>query len=181
MPANTLMRLRLRLLLLVLSSFWKKPLGILDESVITLTVLPNDIDILKISDDRYFALMDLGRIDIVFRTGLLKSMFKNKWGPVVTFNTLRFRYPLKAFQRYQLITKIVWWGDKTFYWKQTFERKGRVVAAGYVCGTALGANGPVPSNQILNELGQSVTKPSQPEIVTRLRELEDLIHETQKE
>lgn len=80
MPANTLMRLRLRLLLLVLSSFWKKPLGILDESVITLTVLPNDIDILKISDDRYFALMDMGRMDIVFRTGLLKSMFKINGG-----------------------------------------------------------------------------------------------------
>lgn len=175
------MRLRIRLLLLVFFSFWKKPMDILDESVITLTVLPNDIDIRKISDDRYFALMDLGRMDIVFRTGLLKSMLRNKWLPLVTFNTLRFRYPLKVFQRYQLITKIVWWDDKTFYWKQTFARKGRVVATGYVCGTALGPHGPVPSSQILSELGQSVTKPSQPEIVARLKELEDLIHATQKE
>jgi len=175
------MRLRLRLLLLVFLSFWKKRTGFLDESVITLTVLPNDIDILKISDDRYFALMDLGRMNIVFRTGLLKSMFKNKWGPVVSFNTVRFRYPLKVFQRYQLKTKIVWWDDNTFYWKQTFERKGRVVATGYVCGTALGPNGPVPSNQILSELGQSVTKPNQPEIVARLKELEDLVHGSQKE
>ncbi len=175
------MRLRLRLLLLLLSSLWKKPLGILDESVITLTVLPSDIDILKISDDRYIALMDLGRMDLVFRCGLLKSMFKNKWGPLATFATIRFRYPLKAFQRYQLKTRIVWWDDATFYWEQTFERKGRVVATGYVCGTALGPNGPVPSNQILSEIGQSVTKPSQPEIAAKLRELEDLIHATQKE
>ena len=175
------MRLRLRLLLLVLASFWKKPLGILDESVITFTVLPNDIDIRKISDDRYFALMDLGRMNIVFRSGILKLMLKNKWGPVVSFNTVRFRYPLKVFQRYQLKTSIVWWDDATFYWKQSFERKGRVVATGYVCGTALGSTGPVPPQEILDQLGQSVTRPSQPEIAAKLRELEDLIHETQKE
>jgi acyl-CoA thioesterase FadM len=165
----------------VLSSFWKKPLGVLDESVITFTVLPNDIDILKISDDRYIALMDLGRMDLVFRCGLLKSMYKNNWVPVATFATIRFRYPLKAFQRYQLKTRIVWWDDATFYWEQTFERKGRVVATGYVCGTALGSNGPVPSKGILDAIGQPVTKPSQPEIVARLKELEGLIHETQKD
>jgi acyl-CoA thioesterase FadM len=155
-------------------------MGFLDESVITLTVLPNDIDISKISDDRYFALMDIGRMNIVFRTGMLKAMFKNKWMPLVTFNTLRFRYPLKIFQRYQLITRIVWWDEKTFYWQQTFMRKGRIVASGYVSGTALGVNGPVPSSEILSELTQSITKPTQPEIVEKLRELEKLIHETQR-
>jgi hypothetical protein len=70
------MRLRLRLLLLLLSSFWKKPINILDESVLNLIVLPNDIDVSKISNDRYIALMDLGRMDIVFRSGLLKLMLK---------------------------------------------------------------------------------------------------------
>ena len=51
---------------------------LLEESVLTLAVLPNDIDISKISDDRYFALMDLGRMNIVFRTGLLRSMIKKQ-------------------------------------------------------------------------------------------------------
>jgi acyl-CoA thioesterase FadM len=166
---------------LILASFWKKPLGILDESVITFTVLPNDIDIRKISDDRYLALMDLGRMDIVFRCGLLKLMVKNKWVPLATFVTIRFRYPLKAFQRYQLKTRVVWWDDATFYLEQTFERKGRIVATGYVCATPLGQNGPVSPQQVLDALGQSVTRPDRPEIAAKLRELEDLIHETQKE
>jgi acyl-CoA thioesterase FadM len=76
-------------------------------------------------------------MDIAFRSGLLKSMFKNKWVPLATFDTIRFRYPLKAFQKYQLRTKIVWWDDKTGYFKQVFELKGRVVATGYVCATFL--------------------------------------------
>jgi acyl-CoA thioesterase FadM len=166
---------------LLLSSFWKKPINILDESVLNLIVLPNDIDVSKISNDRYIALMDLGRMDIVFRSGLLKLMLKNKWGPVVTFDTIRFRYPLKVFQRYQLKTRIVWWDDTTFYFKQSFERKGRVVATGYVCGGPFGTNGQVPPQEILDQIGRSVTKPSQPEIAAKLRELEDLVHDTQKE
>ena len=47
------MRLRFRLLFLMISSFWKKPIGILDEFVLNLRVFPNDIDITKISNDRY--------------------------------------------------------------------------------------------------------------------------------
>ena len=175
------MRLRLRLLLLLISSIWRKPIKLLDESVLNLRVLPNDIDVSKISNDRFLALMDLGRMDIAFRSGLLKSMFKNKWVPLATFNTIRFRYPLKAFQKYQLRTKIVWWDDKTGYFKQVFERKGRVVATGYVCATFLGSNGPIAPDDILAEIGQSSARPGEPEIVARLRELEALVHETQKE
>lgn len=175
------MRLRLRLLLLLISSFWKKPIRLLDESVLNLRVLPNDIDVSKISNDRFMALMDLGRMDIAFRSGLLKSMLKNKWVPLATFNTIRFRYPLKAFQEYQLRTKIVWWDDNTGFFKQVFERKGRVVATGYVCATFLGSNGSIAPDDILAEIGQSSARPSEPKIVAKLRELEALIHETQKE
>ncbi len=88
------MRLRLRLLLLLLSSIWKKPKYGLDEFVLNLRVLPNDIDVTKITNDRFLAVMDLGRMEVIFRTGLLKSMFKNKWVPLTTFETIRFRYPL---------------------------------------------------------------------------------------
>ena len=175
------MRLRFRLLFLMISSFWKNPIGILDEFVLNLRVFPNDIDITKISNDRYLALMDLGRMDIAFRLGLMKSMFKNKWGPLTTFNTIRFRYPLIAFQKYQLRTRIVWWDDKTFYYKQVFERKGRVVATGYVYTTFIGPNGSVPPSEVLAELGLSLTKPNEPVIVSKLREIEGLIHETQKD
>ena len=156
-------------------------MGVLDESVLNLRVLPNDIDITKATNDRFIAVMDLGRMDVVFRVGLLKSMVKNKCVPLATFDTIRFRYPLKLFQKYQLRTRVVWWDDETFYFKQVFERKGRVVATGYVCATLLGAKGRIPPNEVLEEVGQSVTKPNEPEIVAKLREIEGLIHENQKE
>lgn len=175
------MKLRLRLLLLVLASLWRRPLSLLDESVVTFFVLPNDIDVTKISNDRFIALMDLGRMELAFRVGLLKSMFRNKWLPLAAFDTIRFRHPLSVFQRYQLRTRVVWWDDEFFYFQQIFERKGRTVATGYVRASLLGQDGVVPSSEILDAIGQPVTKPDRPEIVARLKELDDLIHETQRE
>jgi len=174
------MRLRLRLLWLILASFFKKSITILDETVLNLRVLPNDIDVSKITNDRYSAPMDLGRMDYAFRCGLRNVMVKNKWIPVATFNTLRFRYPLKLFQRYQLKSRIIWWDETTFFWEQTFVRKGRIVATGHVCAT-LQKNGVIPSKDIVAIIGPNVIKPDMPEIVGKLKEVEKLIHTTQKE
>ncbi len=74
------MRLRLRLLWLILASLWRAPLSVYDESVLTLRVLPNDIDLFKITDDRYFALMDLGRMDLAVRGGLSQGDAQAKVG-----------------------------------------------------------------------------------------------------
>jgi len=174
------MRLRLRFLWLILASFFKKPLTLLDESVLNLRVLPNDVDVTKITNDRYSALMDLGRLDLAFRCGLRNAMFKYKWIPVATYTTIRFRYPLSIFQRYQLRTRVAWWNDTTFYWEQNFVRNGRVVATGHVCATVI-KNGIIPTKEILAVIGPNLTQPEKPEIVGRLIESEQLIRELQQE
>lgn len=174
------MRLRFRLLWLILASFFKKPINILDEATLNLAVLPNDIDVSKITNDRYSAIMDLGRLDYAFRCGLRNAFVKNRWIPVATYVTLRFRYPLKIFQKYQLRTRIIWWDETTFYWEQIFQREGRIVATGHVCAT-VHRNGVVPSKDIIAIIGPNTPKPVMPEIVAKLRETEKQIHEAQKE
>lgn len=174
------MRLRFRLLWIIFTSFFKKPIVNLDKAVIELRVLPNDTDITKITSDRYTALMELGRIDYAFNSGLGSAMIKNKWMPLATFNTIRFRYPLKIFQKYQLKTKAIWWDDTTLYWEHTFERKGRIVATGHVCATLMDKNGVVPSKDIIAVIGPGVIKPDKPEFISKLEDLGNLIHETQK-
>jgi len=137
--------------------------------------MPNDVDIIKITNDRFFALMDLGRLDIAFRMGLLKKMISNNWVPLATFFTIRFRYPLKVFQKYQLKTRIMYWDDHTFYFHQDFVRKGRIVATGYSCSTLLGPKGPVKPREIFEAVGLSATRPEKPDMVARLQDLEELI------
>ena len=175
------MRLRLRLLLLIISSLWRKRINILDESVLNFRVLPNDIDVTKITNDRYISIMDLGRMDIAFRVGLMKPMIKKKWAPLATFNTIRFRYHLKLFQKYKLHTRIVYWDKKTFYFEQRFERHGRIVATGYVSSTALGPEGPICPEEIIAEIGHSVIRPPKPDIISKLQAIDNMIHKSQKE
>jgi len=83
------MMLRFRFLWLLLASFWKEPLGLLDESVLNLIVFPNDVDITKISNDRYTALMDFRADGPGVSCRLKKGYNYKKWMPVVTFNTIR--------------------------------------------------------------------------------------------
>ena len=174
------MRLRIRLIFLLIASLWSKKLGFLDESVLNFRVLPNDIDIRQMTNDRFIALMDLGRMDLAFRVGLLKQMFKHKWVPLATFNTIRFRHFLKVFQKYRLRTKIIYWNEKTFCFKQQFERHDRVLATGYVCANCLGSDGPINPEDVIASTGQAVTKPLKSEIIIKLEELENKIHENQK-
>jgi len=174
------MRLRLRLLWLFIASFFKTPTNLLGESILNLMVLPNDVDVTKITNDRYSALMDLGRLDLAFRCGLRGVLFRKGWVPVATFITIRFRYPLKVFQRYQLHTRILWWDDRTFYWEQSFRRNGRVVGTGHVCATVI-KKGIVPTSEVVAAIDPDAIRPEMPEVVAKLMEAEKLIHSSQQE
>jgi acyl-CoA thioesterase FadM len=156
-------------------------MSFLDESILNFRVLPNDVDVRKMTNDRFIALMDLGRMDIAFRVGLIKPMIKRKWIPIATYDTIRFRYYLKIFQKYKLRTKIIFWNEKTFYFEQQFERLDRIVGTGYVCATCLGPEGLVSPKEMIASTGQSVSSPPKPDIVSKIEEAENLIHESQRD
>lgn len=174
------MRLRLRLLYLILSSLWRSKMSFSDESVLSFTAFPHDIDITKVTNDRFIAFMDLGRMDIAFRVGLLKIMIKRKWIPLATFATIRFRHYLSVFQKFRLHTRIIYWDKETFYFEQLFKRNNRIVATGYVCATCLSKEDPVCPDEIIASTGQDVDRPDMPTIVLKLQKLEEDIHNYQK-
>ena len=105
------------------------------------------------TNDRFIAHMNLGRTDMAFRVGLLRPMLKQKWVPIATYDTIRFRYYLKIFQKYRLHTRIIFWDEKTFYFEQNFERNNRIVGTGYVCATALGPEGLVSPEEMIKSTG----------------------------
>jgi acyl-CoA thioesterase FadM len=173
------MRLRLRLLLVLLSALRRSSLRALDSSVLRLRVLPNDVDVSRITNDRYLALMDLGRLDLSLRIGLLGPMLRGRWVPVATDAAIRYRHPLRLFERYELHTRIVWWDDDTFYFEQQFERRGRVTATAYIRGTMMGPDGAVPVADVLAAAGDVPPRPPQPESVAMLTTLQAMIRQEQ--
>ncbi|HEY4614342.1 MAG TPA: 4-hydroxybenzoyl-CoA thioesterase, partial [Citricoccus sp.] len=73
------MHLLLRTLLLLVTSRRRSRLSIWDSSSLPLTALPTDIDIARhINNGMYFSLMDLGRFDLMVRSGAWDLMRRRK-------------------------------------------------------------------------------------------------------
>jgi acyl-CoA thioesterase FadM len=127
------------------------PLG---ESVVRLRVWPNDLDTnLHMNNGRYLTIMDLGRLDLMFRTGLGRVIVTQRWRPMVGTAVIRFRRGLAPFERYDLKTRIVSWDEKWFWLEQRFERNGDVVAVGAIKGLFRDSRGNVPTAEVLSLLG----------------------------
>lgn len=136
------MNLYLRLIKILLLGTAGSALDIVEgESVLRFRVWPNDLDLnMHMNNGRYLTVMDLGRIDLTMRAGLMKHVRKNKWIAVLSAAQVRFRIQLKPFQKYTLKTRIVGWDDKWAYMEQRFiiesgPKKGAVAAIALVKGS----------------------------------------------
>ncbi|QRM28754.1 thioesterase family protein [Microvirga sp. VF16] len=107
------MNLWLRVLHLIIASFFRPRLDpARDVSRLEFRVWPHDLDTsLHMNNGRYWTLMDLGRTDIMIRSGLWRPILKHGWVPVVGAGQIRFRRELKAFRIFTLETRILTWSE----------------------------------------------------------------------
>ena len=135
------MNLYFRLLKVLFSQIWRpKLLSILDKSVLTFRVWPNDLDCnWHMNNGRYLTVMDLGRMDLVVRSGMSRAVSSQDWIPILSSAAIRYRLELKPFQKFHLETHIVGWDDSWFYIEQRFihadgDKAGAVAALALVKG-----------------------------------------------
>jgi acyl-CoA thioesterase FadM len=96
-------------------------------------VMPTDLDVLRhVNNGVYLSLMDLARVDLMRRGGLLRHLRSNGWYPVVAAATIQFRRSLHVFERFDIATRVLTWDEKSFLVEQCFERSGEVVARALV-------------------------------------------------
>ncbi|WP_313399168.1 thioesterase family protein [Stenotrophomonas sp.] len=105
------MNLWFRLLhLLICSLFRPRLTALADVSRLQFRVLPNDLDLnMHMTNGRYWTIFDLGRLDLVLRTGLARVAMRSKWAPIAGAGTIQFRRELKPFQRFTLETRMIGW------------------------------------------------------------------------
>lgn len=115
------MNLYIRLLLCILKSIRAPKMSIMDTSVVRFHVLPNDLDFnMHMNNGRYLTIMDLGRLDMLIRTGLVKRVTDGSHAPVAGAVQIRYRLPLTPFQAYDLETRLIYWDDEWAYFEQRF-------------------------------------------------------------
>jgi acyl-CoA thioesterase FadM len=129
------MNLWLRLIWLLLTT---RSRGRLDlpggVSALPFRVWPHDLDLsAHMNNGRYLALMDLGRTDVMLRSGLWREVWRQKWTPIASAITILFRRELRVLQKLRLETRLVCWDATLVVMEQTFficggARDGQVAA-----------------------------------------------------
>jgi acyl-CoA thioesterase FadM len=119
----TAVNMLLRTLILMLVSRRRPRLGFLDLGTLRLRVMPNDLDLLgHVNNGIYLSLMDLGRMDLMIRTGHWSRLGKLGWYPVAASVTATYRRSLRLWQSYTLETKVIGFDEKAMYVEQRFVR-----------------------------------------------------------
>lgn len=105
------MNLWFRLIYLLLAAPFRPRLGITDGvSRLRFRAWFTDLDLNgHVNNGRYWTLFDLGRTDLILRSGLFKVALKRRWAPMVAGGAIRFRRELKPLQRFVLETRLNSW------------------------------------------------------------------------
>ena len=178
------MNLYFRVLWVVIASFFKPKLtDILAPAILPCRVLINDLDPnVHMNNSRYLTVMDLGRFDLILRSGLFDLMIRHKSVPILSAATIRYRLPLGPFEPYDLQTRILCWDDRWFYIEQSFlikrgNKKGAVAAIALVKGSFYSkiVKGTVPTAEVLEMLNWHHPSPPVPEHIADWQKSEETL------
>ena len=119
--------------------------------------LLTDIDIaMHINNGMYFSLFDLGRFELMVRSGAWGVIRKNKWTPVVQAETVTFRKSIVLNQRFTQETRIIGMDERCIYFEQRMVADGEIYAQATIATRMVSKKGPVANQEIIAAVGEDV-------------------------
>lgn len=152
------MNLYLRLLHLVLLGRRRSRVPVLGPVRTPFRVWPTDLDLLRhVNNGTYLTIMDIGRLDLLARAGVSPRLRAQGWYPVVVAETITFKRSLRLFERFDIVTEVVGWDERSMFLQQDFYRGSTLVASGLIRGRFLGRDGArITPQQVLALSGEPV-------------------------
>lgn len=179
------MNLWFRLIWLILCTPFRPRLTLPhDVSRLHMRVMPNDLDTnLHMNNGRFFTIMDLGRMDLLFRGGATWRIIRGRhWAPIMGAASMRFRLALDFWQAFTLETRLLCWDTQWFYIEQRFviasgPKKGAVAAIGLLRGGFYdGKNKRIlPVAEMMDTLHLAIPSPPEPDYVTTWKQSEEAL------
>ena len=150
---------------------FRSGLPLFGQSNLAFRVLPGDLDYnIHMNNARYLSLMDLGRIDLILRTGMWRAMWQRRWQAVLAGSLVRYRRPLKPFQKLALKSRLIGWDERWFYIEHRIEAGEVVACQAAVRGAFLGSEGVVVPAVLAKEVGYAEGSPALPEWISSWRD-----------
>jgi acyl-CoA thioesterase FadM len=159
------MNLFLRLLLLLFTAPFRPRCDVLGPARKRFVVWPADLDVLwHVNNGVYLSMLDVARVDLMLRSGMLKALGRRGIYPVVAAETIRFRRSLRLLQSFEIETTVIGWDDKALLIRHHFTRAGELVAEAVVRARFLKRRGGTVSTKellaVLDKPGPSPALPS---------------------
>ena len=163
------MKLFLRLIWLILTQSRRPRLDIMGTSETPLRVFPNDLDIfMHVNNGVYLTYADLGRTDLMLRSGTFKRVRERGWYPVAAEASIRYRKSLTLGQRFIIRTRIAGWDDRAIYLEQDFMHGDTLVAQAFIDARFLvKGGGKVSVSELLEYLNIDPQPPEMPVAMQR--------------
>ena len=169
------MNLYLRLLKVLLGLPFVRRSGLFDPGRIHFRSWPNDLDLnLHINNGRYLTFMDLGRIHLLAQMGLLGTVVRRGWQPVLTAAEINFVRAIGPFQRFALVTRLLTWDEKYFYIEQQFLRGETLCAVASVRGLFLERGRRVAPAEAIEVLKPDAVAPEMPALIRHWNDLMEI-------
>jgi acyl-CoA thioesterase FadM len=145
----------LRLLWLMWRAHRASPLAPTDVSRVRFRVLPNDLDVQRhMNNGVYLSMMDLGRMDLMVRSGVWRELSARGYYPVVVSSTITYRRSLDPWESYELESRVVGMDDIAAYVEQRFVRDGDICARAVIKARFLKKSGGiVPISELVDLFG----------------------------
>lgn len=116
-----------------------------------------DLDLnFHMNNGKFLSVMDLGRFDLLLKTGYFYKMFGAGYYPVILSESIVFQKSLNYFNKYELHTCLESWDANFFYITQKFYYKGEMVASANVrsCFKKRGRKGIVKPVELFEFVGE---------------------------
>jgi len=171
------MNLYLRLMLALVSGFRGPRLEYDAPSYKTFRVWPHDLDAFgHMNNGRYLQIMDVARAEWMARTGVLATMWDNRWSAVLGGGLTRYRLSLKLMQKYQVRTQLMHWDERWFFFEHAFiDHQGRRVAVGISRAALRSAGDWVSTNDIVTAVAPHATNPPPPDYLQHWLTLDEAV------
>lgn len=152
----------------VLSRFGRR-LGHYEVAHTRFRVLPTDLDVLRhMNNGVYLSIADIGRFDLLTRSGVWELFKALDWYPVVAGETITFRRSLTLWQRFRVESRVLGFDDRAVFVEQRFVAGGEVYARAFVKARILRrGGGTVPIAELLDALGTAPEQVAVPAWVER--------------
>ena len=166
-----------RTLITFIRAQFRKKINPDEEISLNFRVWITDVDLSIMNNAALLMITEMGRVDLIIRTGFLKHAWKNRlYFPLASISA-QFRRPLKRLQKLQLKTQLIYWDEKWIYISHRVVREGKTIAVVLVKSTVKKGAELIPFERIIDDLNWQMKPKNRPEMIDRFERGESLFLE----